>query len=101
LPPLREPTAVVLELHANLVCTGWNRLSCFYVEQLDPEEVVTVFEFAVLGVQAPAIEAAPLGNVTPSAPDLGTTTSAVTEYDLFLMATTEPSLKPHTAKENL
>jgi len=60
--PLRQAAAVVLELHTHLVLAGGDRLGAFGEGQFDAQEVVAMLELAVLGVQAPAIRAATLGD---------------------------------------
>ena len=86
---LAKPTTSVGKLHAYLVVTRRQRGARFSVEALDAEEVVTVFELAALGVEAPAAALPPWATMTPSAPVVGTTISAVTEWDLFLRLRTE------------
>ena len=61
--------------------------------QLDAEEVVAVLQPPLVGVQLQPFVLPPWAMMTPSAPDAGTYTSAVTEYDLFLMLMTEFSLR--------
>ena len=57
-----QPTAVIGELHANLVAAGGDRVVGLDGELLDAENVVHELGFAVLGVQAPAAETAALGD---------------------------------------
>src|SRR4051794_15507476 len=76
-------TAVVGELHAHLVRSGRDRGVGLDLEALQAEQVVAIGRPPVLRVQAPAGEGAALARITPSAPASGTTTSAVTAWDLF------------------
>jgi hypothetical protein len=72
------------------------------VSALDPEEVGAVLRLSTLCIQPPATGNAPCAAITPSAPDSGTTSSAVNESDLFLVLMTEASLKAlHAAKQRL
>ena len=64
------------------------------VEALEAEQVVAVLEASVLGVQGPAAECAALGDDDAvGARPSGSTTSAVTAWDLFFRLSTEFSLR--------
>src|SRR6185503_15048823 len=64
-PTLAEPAAGVLEFHANLVVARRYRLRAHDVRVVDAQEVVTVFEPAVLAVQAPAADVRALRDDDP------------------------------------
>ena len=59
---LAEPGPGVVELHAHLVGAGGHLAVAVDVEALDAEEVVAVARLAVLQVEAPAADAAALGD---------------------------------------
>src|ERR1700730_1758867 len=48
--PLAQPTAIIRELHAYLVCARGDRLGSFDMELLRPKEVVAVFRVTILCV---------------------------------------------------
>ena len=59
--PRRE--VIVLDVGEDqVVITGGQLLSRFGVEELDPEEVVAIFELAFLNVETPAIAEAALSD---------------------------------------
>ncbi len=59
---LGDTAAVVLELHPHLVIPGRDRLRRLDERHVDAEEVVAVLQLAALGVEAPAVDAAALGD---------------------------------------
>src|SRR5229473_8438193 len=78
---LRKAAAVMGEVHPHLMLAGWNSTRAFYVVTLHTVELVTIFSLAVFGVKAPASRSFPPATITPSAPESGTTRSAVTACD--------------------
>ena len=98
---LRETAAVVFKLHPRLMLTGRDRHGCFAIKKLDAEKVVAIFQFSLMRIEGPAADAAAWATITPLAPASGTTTSAVTECDLFLRLTTEFAQAAHAAEKDL
>jgi hypothetical protein len=91
---LAEPAAVVGELHAQLMLAGAQGLLGGDGGALQAEEAVVVARAAVLEVQHPAPVMPPWLTITPRASSPGTTSSAVTECDLFLMLSMAFSVRP-------
>ncbi len=99
---LREAAAVIVELHPHLMRARRDRRGAFDRVAVHAVKVVAIFRLAALGVEAPAADDSAERDDDAFGPGGGTTTSAVTACDLFLVLMIELSVsRPMPRNRNL